>query len=76
MRRLSCIIPVGPKCNHMCPYKRETEIWPQERREKHGHISKETERFEDSTLLALRSGKEPWAMITALGAGNDKEMDS
>lgn len=25
MKRFSKIIRVGPKCSHICPYKRETE---------------------------------------------------
>ena len=25
MQRLSCIIQVGPKCHHVCLYKREAE---------------------------------------------------
>ena len=34
MRRLSCIILVGPECNHKCPYKREMEEDLTEKRER------------------------------------------
>lgn len=41
MEIFSCVIRVGPQCNHMCPYKSETWRFDTHRRE--GIVKKEAE---------------------------------
>ena len=56
MWRLACVIQVGPKYNHMHPYKRQAEG---DYTMREGNVTtsakRERERFKDATLWALKT---------------------
>ena len=67
LKRLSCIIPVGP-------YKRETEGTMTTKEEKERSYQKQNGR-EISNSYTAGFEEALWTMITALQAGNEKTVD-